>query len=764
MAKLNDLIVTIGATTRDFDKALGKSMRKMKSFGKNTKALGKSLSRNLTLPLAGLAAMAVKTAASFEFSMAKVAAVSGFTANEMKVLEEQAKKLGGSTSKSASDVAGLQLELAKLGNTSSEIEAMTEQVLSLSVAFDTDLSQTAEIVGATLNQFGMDASETGRVVDNMATLFGSSALDLEGFGSAMSVIGPTANALGISLEDTGSALGILANAGLDASTSGTSLTKAFTTLVKNGTPANEVLDKLTSGNLSVAEGFEIFGDRAGKIIPLLQGTTAELADLTKKQQENTGAAVKARKILEDTAQGGFDELRSAVEAAGITLGQVLMPAVKKITQFVTQLASGLSSMSSDMSTTVVVIAAMAAALGPLLMILPSLVSGFMTLMSPIGLVVMAIVGLGIAIVTFADEIAPYITTVINYFITLYNESSLLRGIIGGIMGTVKVVFGFFAFAIDAVIEGFKDLGSVISALIAGDFSAIPDIISEAFANSDKRIIEFAAQAAQDFRASVEDELGREPIELITDDTVANALKTLGGLTDLIPSMSGGGSGGGGGAGSAKPANLQSMGARSGAAAQPQLIMEASTAVSDLAENMESARKEFSMMIDMGPAITGAFMGIGLAIGGLVAGTMTMADIFSQAIVGLANLLIDLGAQFIAAGIAASAFFVSLTTNPLAAVAAGVALVAAGAAIKGLHGKLSSSPPALAQGGLAYGPTLATVGDNKNASVDPEVIAPLSKLRGMMGGQNVVVTGKISGRDILITSDRNSIDRNRVRGY
>ena len=142
----------------------------------------------------------------------------------------------------------------------------------------------------------------------------------------------------------------------------------------------------------------------------------------------------------------------------------------------------------------------------------------------------------------------------------------------------------------------------------------------------------------------------------------------------------------------------------------------------------------------------------------------MADIFSQAIVGLANLLIDLGAQFIAAGIAASAFFVSLTTNPLAAVAAGVALVAAGAAIKGLQGRLSSSPPALAQGGLAYGPTLATVGDNKNASVDPEVIAPLSKLRGMMGGQNVVVTGKISGRDILITSNRNSIDRNRVRGY
>ena len=73
MAKLNDLIVTIGANTRRFDKGLGNSMRKMKQFGKNTKALGRNLTRSLTMPLAALGGLAVKTAADFEFSMAKVA-------------------------------------------------------------------------------------------------------------------------------------------------------------------------------------------------------------------------------------------------------------------------------------------------------------------------------------------------------------------------------------------------------------------------------------------------------------------------------------------------------------------------------------------------------------------------------------------------------------------------------------------------------------------------------------------------------------------
>jgi hypothetical protein len=640
---------------------------------------------------------------------------------------------------------------------------MTESILSLSIAFDTELGDTAAVVGATLNQFGLDASESGRVADNMAVLFGSSALDLEKFDTAMRTVGPTAHALGISLEDTGSALGVLVNAGLDASTAGTALTKAFTTLVQNGTPANEVLGKLTNGNLSVSEAFSVFGDRAGKIIPILQGTTEQIANLTQKQREGQGAAIAARKELEDTAMGGFAALQSAAEAASITIGQALMPTINKVTEFITDLASGIANMNNETRESVVKFLAIAAAIGPLLMILPSIIQGFMMLMSPIGLTIAAIVGLGVAIVTFADEIAPYITDVINYFITLYNESSLLRGIIGGIKGTVQVVFDFFLFAVDSVIAGFKDLGAVIGAVMRGDFSAIPELIGQAFTNAGERMAEFGKKAAEDFMTAVEDQVNREPISLISEDTVAETLRTLGGLTELIPTFTMGGGGGAAGAGAA------TGGGGGGASAaqvgpKPELIRESSTAVSELAENMKAGRKELSMMIDMGPALEGAFMGIGLAIGGLIAGTMTMNDIFSQAVVGLANLLIDLGAQFIAAGVAATQFFISLTTNPLAAVAAGVALVAAGAVIKGLSSRMTSQPPALAKGGLAFGPTMAMVGDNRNAGVDPEVIAPLSKLQSMMGGQAVQVTGKISGRDILLTSERNSIDRNRVRGF
>lgn len=88
------------------------------------------------------------------------------------------------------------------------------------------------------------------------------------------------------------------------------------------------------------------------------------------------------------------------------------------------------------------------------------------------------------------------------------------------------------------------------------------------------------------------------------------------------------------------------------------------------------------------------------------------------------------------------------------VASGVALVSG----------LFSSLPAFADGGIVSGPTMGLVGEYPGAKTNPEVIAPLDKLRSMMGGQNVVVTGRLSGRDILLTSERNAIDRNRVRGF
>lgn len=763
MARLGDLVVTIGAKTASFDKALGDSMRKLKNFGRNTQQLGRTLSMSVTAPLAAMGGLAVKTAASFEFSMAKVQAVSGFAADEMNRLEAQAKALGGSTSKSASDVAGLQLELAKLGKTSTEIEAMTESILSLSIAFDTDLGETSAVVGESLNQFGLSADQAGRVADNMATLFGSSALDLERFGSAMSVVGPTASAMGLSIEETGAALGVLVNAGVDASTAGTSLTKALTTLAAKGMNGKEAMSSLFNGTLSVSEGFDLFGDRAGKIIPILQKGGEQMALLTQKQLDGAGAAAKARSVLENTAQGGFDKLKSSVEALGIAFGDAMLPMVNQATDFISGLASKFASLDDTVKSNIVQIAAIVGVIGPLLFILPQIGAALTLMTGPIGLTIAALALLATAVYMFADEVSAPLADVANYFITLYNESDNVRRLIGYVKSAFVEQFKIMWSAVKSVSDLVIDLGTALWQMITMDFSGAWETIKSGFQDAFSTVADQAVESGKAIAESIAAEVAKEPIELVTPESIAAGIKSLGGLKDAFDNMFSGG-GGGGGAGAPK---MTGMSRKPMVNVLPERgLVAASGPVAAMAADMGKMRTEFSMMIDMGPQITSAFTGIGEAIGGLVSGTMTMADIMGQAFAGLGGFLMDLGAQFVSAGVAASAFYASLISNPPLAIAAGVALVAAGAAIKGFQSRAQQSPPALAKGGLAFGETMALVGDNPNAGTDPEVIAPLSKLQGMMGGggQHVTVTGRISGRDILISNERAAADRSRNRGF
>lgn len=723
---------------------------------------GKTMSASITAPVLAMGAAAAKTAANFEFSMAKVQAVSGFTADEMQRLEKQAKDLGGSTSKSASDVAQLQLELAKLGKTSTEIEAMTESVLSLSIAFDTDLGDTSRVVGESLNQFGLNADQAGRVADNMAVLFGSSALDLEKFGTAMSVVGPTAAAMGLSIEETGAAIGTLVNAGVDASTAGTSLTKALTTLAAEGMTGKEAMQSLFNGSLSVAQGFEVFGDRAGKIIPILQKSGQSMAELTKKQIDGNGAALKARQILEQTAQGGFDKLKSSLEALAIAFGQTLLPLVNQATAFFSGLASKFAALDENTKRMIVQIGLVAAAIGPLLVLIPKIAGLVATIASPVGLTIAAIALLATAIYTFSDEVGQALAPVINWFITLYNESVAVRTVIGGLKAVVKTVFNFFGLAINNIIESFKDIGTIISAAMAGDFSSIPGIIADSFERGGERAAEFARQAAEDWRSSIEEELRREPIELVTAESISEGIKSLGGLKDAFDSMFSGGGGGGGATGNGQ--RMSRMAKKTAESIVPSGLIGGGGPIAAMADAMDSnlTRMEDRIMAfktvmwDMYDALA---MGaeqfgnqMGQAFGAMARGAEDGKERMKEATRGIIN-------QALAAA-QATIIEAMINSGKFSGPAAPIVIPALVAGGIGLVQSLFADIPAFADGGIISGPTVGLMGEYPGAKTNPEVIAPLDKLQSMLGAAPVVVTGKIAGNDIRLSNQRS--ERNAQR--
>jgi TP901 family phage tail tape measure protein len=179
----------------------------------------------------------------------------------MKELTDQARELGATTRFTAGEVASLQKEFAKLGFDQTEIQNMTEATLQLAAATGTELPRAAEVTGATLRGFGLEAFETQRVVDVMAKSFSSSSLDMEKFATAMSSVAPVAKTAGLSVEKTTALLGTLTDRGLDASTAGTGLRNIFLELSKRGLSFEEAMLQINSATDKNAASLDLFGKR-----------------------------------------------------------------------------------------------------------------------------------------------------------------------------------------------------------------------------------------------------------------------------------------------------------------------------------------------------------------------------------------------------------------------------------------------------------------------------------------------------------------------
>lgn len=168
-------------------------------------------------------------------------------------------------------------------------------------------------------------------------------------------------------------------------------------------------------------------------------------------------------------------------------------------------------------------------------------------------------------------------------------------------------------------------------------------------------------------------------------------------------------------------------------------------------------------------LTNGISGIGEGIGKALSGG-DIGDAFKGFASAIGAALEAMGIQIIGIGLAAllaKEALKSLFANPIVAIAAGTALVAAGAALKNV---LSGGIKGFAAGGLVTGPQLALIGEGPGTSrSNPEVVAPLDKLKGMLAGmsggglQTVLVTGRLRGNDMLLQNARTSRSQRRTTG-
>lgn len=372
------------ADLKQFSSNMQNANRKIVKMGKSMQKVGKNLTVGLTLPIVALGAASVKTFADFEQAMAKVKAISGATATEFKSLNDSALLLGRTTRFTASQVAELQLAYSKLGFNPDEINKVTEATLNLALATGEDLAQSATVAASTLRGFELDASEMARVVDVMASSFSNSALDLEKFKTAMATLAPVARNAGVSLEQATGYLSILVDRGVDASTAGTGLRNMFLNLAKSGQTLDEALQEINQSTNKNATSLRLFGKRGATVATIMANNTKEAKRLSISYNAAGGTAKRMAKIMDNTLQGSLFKLKSAFEGLQIALGDQLKNAVTKLASFLSTLANRFTDLEPATKKIIVVVAALAAAIGPLLVtfgflmttVLPGLVTAF----------------------------------------------------------------------------------------------------------------------------------------------------------------------------------------------------------------------------------------------------------------------------------------------------------------------------------------------------------------------------------------------------
>lgn len=520
----------------------------------------------------------------------------------------------------------------------------------------------------------------------------------------------------------------------------------------------------------------------------------KLKELTVEQMKN-GDAVKF--ILDnykgfaesaaETGLGPLQQLKNSIGDVGEEIGKVLMPMVQAAANVLKEFAVWLQDLSPTTKTVIVVVGGLAAAVGPLslglgsiIKILPAIKVGLLALVSPAGLVTAAIGGLAYVLLAaknahkeFAAELADKTT--------LTELQRQLKEVQDKMLSTPETVsmqssVGFYTSENPAYTNLRKQEQDLLAAI------KIKTDAIEHEKNTRKELedrIE-SQNKVETVQLGLIGQLEKKIKDLEDAKSKATSTSEIHNLTLSIAELRD------------ELERLQTIGSSESIAGDTgdlfgkvvAALKFDPNAINPPESDWTAARKNFaeslsnfvaeiqSHTLDAVPAIRNLLSGVGSAIGeglgNILSGDGTFGDllggivkVMGQFLKALGQQLIELGMQIIIIKDSLSFIF----SNPWAAIAIGVAAIAAGQAMINSFNKRNEGGVALAEGGLAYGPTMALVGDNRGAGSDPEVIAPLSKLRQYgLGRQTIEFVGgtfRLSGSDLVLAISREQAKINYV---
>lgn len=393
-------------TARQQMQTLADSSQSMSSrfqaAGQMLTSAGSTLTTHVTAPLLALGGAATSMSMQAETSMAKVNSILQLSSSEwtkyQTTLEQGANDIG----MAYSDYAEAAYSAISAGVKQADVTNFLTQSNKLAKGGLTDLATATDLLTTVQNAYGLSQKDMQHVSDVLIQTQNKGKTTVGELGSAMGKVIPTANSLGVSVEQLGASYAIMTAGGISTAESTTYLNSMLNELGKSGSGVDKILREQTGKSFkelmesgkSTGDVLQILSDyaeKSGKSLTDLfssaeagKAATALMKDGVKGFNEqldgminSTGACDKAFKTMNSTAKEQLTQSINKLKNAMVEIGNVMLPLVGKIAQVVGKFADWLSNLAQTnpaLLQVIVVIGGVVAAIGPLLLILGSLAS------------------------------------------------------------------------------------------------------------------------------------------------------------------------------------------------------------------------------------------------------------------------------------------------------------------------------------------------------------------------------------------------------
>lgn len=492
---------------------------KVQKAGEKVKDAGSGMTKKVTAPILAAGAASAKMAMDFEDSMAKVSTIADATEVPMDEMQKAILDLSNQTGISSEEIAQNVYDSISAGQKTGDAVNFVSNSTKLAKAGFADAGAALDVLTTIMNAYGLKTSEVTNVSDMLIQTQNLGKTTVADLASSMGKVIPTANAYGVSLDELCAGYAIMTANGVATAESTTYMNGMLNELGKSGTNVSKTLKEKTGktfkelmdSGMSLSDVLKIisdaatennksFGDmwsssEAGKAGMILLGDSAENFNGVLEQMQNSAGATNTAFEKLDTnstkIKKATNELKNDAIDLGTTLMEELAPIIENIAEKISQFTEWFNGLSESEKQMIIQIGLIVAAIGPLLIVLGTVVSSGAKIIGGIPVIAKGLSGL-FGIIA-ANPVLAIITAIVIAVFTLWTTCDEFReGVLEGIDILKTVLTAGYDFCVELgeeklgrIQDAYEKYGGGITGILAASWQTWKEIWSTGFDVIDK---------------------------------------------------------------------------------------------------------------------------------------------------------------------------------------------------------------------------------------------------------------------------------------